>query len=295
MNKLYIIAPRSLFGSSGALVTAFSFVLMFPGLAAAQELVVEPDDFAVETQLKDAVVGVTLTIDSRPDLSVISLESYGLPSTGVRYFGASTQDGGISAAFFNNSRFRADFLNTASAVSIDFIGLKVFGFLTRGHLEAFDCFGNLVDTYTTQQLDLGEIETATVTSATANIAYIISSIPIIDGEINSGHGIDNMNATVNGTACLPPDDDGDGVANDLDLCPGSNFAADTNPSTKQNRLWSDAGGAFLFGDGTHSGVTLKDTGGCSASQIIEVFALGEGHFKYGISKSAMQQYLESIR
>jgi hypothetical protein len=89
-----------------------------------------------------------------------------------------------------------------------------------------------------------------------------------------------------------PDADGDGVPDTEDQCPGTDLAADTAPTDlKKNRMWSDADGVFYFGDGTPAGITVEDTGGCSASQVIAAAGLGLGHERFGISSSAMDAYL----
>jgi hypothetical protein len=88
------------------------------------------------------------------------------------------------------------------------------------------------------------------------------------------------------------DSDGDGVGNSADLCPGTDLASDAAPEgLKKNRLWSTTSGAFVFGDGSDSGVTVTDSGGCSASQIIEAAGLGAGHTRFGISKSALASFI----
>ena len=95
--------------------------------------------------------------------------------------------------------------------------------------------------------------------------------------------------------CVDLDDDNDGVADDVDRCPATDLAGDTAPEQlKKNRMWSNDSGEFLFGDGSPVGVTITDTLGCSASQIIDYIGLGNGHEKFGISKSAMKAYLSSI-
>ena len=96
--------------------------------------------------------------------------------------------------------------------------------------------------------------------------------------------------------CVDLDDDNDGVADDVDRCPATDLAGDTAPGQlKKNRMWSNDSGEFLFGDGSPAGVTIADTLGCSASQVIDDIGLGNGHEQFGISKSAMKAYLSSIR
>ncbi|HUW03238.1 MAG TPA: hypothetical protein VMW08_12860 [Acidimicrobiales bacterium] len=88
------------------------------------------------------------------------------------------------------------------------------------------------------------------------------------------------------------DDDGDGVLDDDDMCADTDLATDIAPSgQRRHRLWSDATGHFVFGDGTDSGTMLADTAGCSARQVIEAASLGNGHSKHGISKGALAAHV----
>jgi hypothetical protein len=97
------------------------------------------------------------------------------------------------------------------------------------------------------------------------------------------------------------DADDDGVPDEDDVCPdtmipesvpllslGSNrwalvdadFVFDTNPSTE------DEGSTIAF--------TVDDTRGCSCEQIIEAWALGLGHAKFGCSGGAMLQWIATV-
>ncbi len=88
---------------------------------------------------------------------------------------------------------------------------------------------------------------------------------------------------------VDPDDDNDGVDDSVDRCAGTVLADDEAPRRlKRNRTWSDASGAFVGTD-----LTVVDTHGCSASQIIEAAGLGNGHRKFGISDSALQDWVAS--
>ena len=89
---------------------------------------------------------------------------------------------------------------------------------------------------------------------------------------------------------VDPDDDGDGVLDGDDLCAGTDLAGDTAPAQlKRNRFWSDGAGAF-----GESGWTIADTGGCSASQIIDAADLGRGHTRFGLTNSALGDWVSSI-
>ncbi len=88
---------------------------------------------------------------------------------------------------------------------------------------------------------------------------------------------------------VDPDDDNDGVDDPADRCAETDLADDTAPARlKRNRFWSDASGVF-----GGSGYTVADTGGCSASQIIDAAGLGNGHRRFGISRSALREWIAS--
>ena len=59
---------------------------------------------------------------------------------------------------------------------------------------------------------------------------------------------------------------------------------------KPNRVAANENGTFLDGKGRSAGVTLQDTAGCSAAQIIAVAGLGNGHSKFGISKGELMEW-----
>lgn len=122
-------------------------------------------------------------------------------------------------------------------------------------------------------------------SSNSAVAYVVIDI---EGNYATVFAIDDFVFTAS------TDSDADGVVDDDDLCPGTDLAADSNSQTKTNRLWSDDEGIFRFGDGADSGITVTDTGGCSAIQVIIVAGLGDGHEKFGISKSAIGEYLSSL-
>lgn len=89
---------------------------------------------------------------------------------------------------------------------------------------------------------------------------------------------------------IDPDDDGDLVLDSDDLCPTTDLVGDVAPSSlKRNRSWSDADGRF--GD---SGWTIVDTGGCSASQIIDASGLGRGHQRFGLSRGVLSAWIRHI-
>ncbi|WES64705.1 hypothetical protein P0L94_01225 [Microbacter sp. GSS18] len=104
----------------------------------------------------------------------------------------------------------------------------------------------------------------------------------------------NIVGTGAGVPLSAIDSDGDGVSDAFDLCPGTVLGeADEPPSPKKNRFWADDAGEFVDATGSASGWSIEDTAGCSAAQIIEAAGLGQGHTRFGITRSALEQWAAS--
>jgi len=99
----------------------------------------------------------------------------------------------------------------------------------------------------------------------------------------------------------PPDDDGDGVLNDSDMCPDT-VIPEGAPSGELNpNHWAltEDGNGFDFdtvlkgkGKGPNRSYTIEDTAGCSCEQIIDAQGLGNGHTYQGCSIGAMDNWVE---
>ena len=90
------------------------------------------------------------------------------------------------------------------------------------------------------------------------------------------------------------DDDNDGVDDETDACPDTRLGdADRPDRLRANRYYANADGVFVDADGNEAGYTVADTGGCSASQIIEAAGLGKGHQKFGITGSSLDDWVAS--
>lgn len=87
------------------------------------------------------------------------------------------------------------------------------------------------------------------------------------------------------------DADGDGVDDPDDRCADTDPAAPAPPKWSKNRFWNDADGAFVTSDGTASGWTLADTGGCDGHQIIAAAGLGAGHARHGLSRGELADWV----
>jgi TolB protein len=94
---------------------------------------------------------------------------------------------------------------------------------------------------------------------------------------------------------VSPDTDGDGVIDDDDVCPGTVLPEDQpTRGLKKNRFIANGDGDFVDGNGTLAGISVADTGGCSGSQIITAAGLGNGHSKFGISRSALLDWIATL-
>ncbi len=91
---------------------------------------------------------------------------------------------------------------------------------------------------------------------------------------------------------LNTDLDGDGVKDEVDLCPDTELPDMPLRELKSNRYRATIDG-FVAGDGT-LGPTLDETGGCSATQIVELLDLGDGHLRFGITASALDDWVDAL-
>jgi len=99
---------------------------------------------------------------------------------------------------------------------------------------------------------------------------------------------------------LVKDSDGDGVTDDLDMCPGT-MIPEAAPTLRLvvNR-WALADDDRDFntvnpnGKGPQLSFDIFDTAGCSCEQIVEEQGLGNGHLKFGCSIGAMQGWVEML-
>ena len=106
------------------------------------------------------------------------------------------------------------------------------------------------------------------------------------------------------------DGDGDGVLDDLDVCPGT-VIPEGVPTVRLgvNRfaLVDDDGvfdtrspgprsivSAYSNRPGPGASFTIEDTAGCSCEQIIEAQDLGAGHVKFGCSIGAMREWIDLV-
>ncbi|MFK8051396.1 MAG: hypothetical protein AB8F65_00370 [Woeseiaceae bacterium] len=101
---------------------------------------------------------------------------------------------------------------------------------------------------------------------------------------------------------LTVDQDGDGVADNRDVCPGT-VIPETTTSGRVGRLrFTLANDDFVFDRGGDPDqfsfvipVTTTDTAGCSCNQIIDALDLGNGQRKFGCSAGVLRRWIRSVR
>jgi dienelactone hydrolase len=108
------------------------------------------------------------------------------------------------------------------------------------------------------------------------------------------------------TCPFTPDTDGDGVTDPFDHCPdtvlpdvvsGPPANAKATPmaaAVQEHRFAATEDGRFVTASGVDSGLTVADTGGCSAAQIVDGLELGQGHAKFGVTRDALDDWIASL-
>ena len=145
-------------------------------MANAILITVDPDSFADGTDISNAFSGISLSaIDGGFNVlstpSVFSQTS-SLASTGTQVFG---HDGIFVETWAEGlvADLRIDFAQATDFISLDIIANDGFD---PGFLAAYDSADALLGSFTTQgDLGSGTPETATISSGSANIAYVIAS------------------------------------------------------------------------------------------------------------------------
>lgn len=176
--------------------SAFSVFLLIAGLSSAHAVTVEPDDYALGTNISSIVPGITLAVvdGSGTFLSdVFSVDPTvqagpGIASTGSLTFGHAV--GTLIHTFYYPSKIlRADFGTAVFSVSIDVIANDT---TDTGILQAFDASDTLIGSFTTAALNNDEYATAVFSSTAGNIAYIMA------GGIDGGNTLllDNLQVRV---------------------------------------------------------------------------------------------------
>ena len=173
-------------------IALITIICAFVAAPASADLV-DPDAFAVGTDISNAFAGVTLSsigagFDGVIDSRIFAINPNGgypepfSASTGSLVFGTSDNTFPHLFGGWGGEQLRVDFSIGATLVSLDAIGNNGSDF---GSLQAYDAGGTLVDSYSTGQLTLSSFEAMTVSGS--NIAYVIAS-----GVGGDSLGFDNL-------------------------------------------------------------------------------------------------------
>jgi hypothetical protein len=234
------------------LVVCVGGTLWLQGHGEARILVfVEPDDFALGTDLGTAFPGVTLSVTEFSGVPVIAGSGldggFQLASTGTQVFARQqVQDNGgywqrVSSPGLGS--LRIDFAEPTDFVAIDMIGPDD----SVGELQVFDAAGTLLETFTTDRFPRFAVVTVSITRSTADIAYAIAGgIP--------GESLLLDNLRFNGEGYFTQ------VATTLEECIGDLDAATADSDQDGHRDLDDAC------PGTAAGATVDQTG-CSLAQF----------------------------
>lgn len=88
------------------------------------------------------------------------------------------------------------------------------------------------------------------------------------------------------------DSDRDGVADTADVCAGTSLP-DGYRKLASGSYYANGSGAFVDGTGRSAGISVKDTGGCSASQIAKAVGLKGKSASSGIPLSTLTSWANS--
>ena len=155
-------------------------VALLVGQSVAYGVIVEPDDFADNTDISNAVAGVTLSAvgSEVAGPEVYSREAGGLASTGTRVFGFVRAVPGAPSVpetawwdFIGYSSLRADF-----AVPTDYVAIDVIADDSpdAGILTAYNAGGVELDSVQSAVISFGEVDTMVISRGSADIAYILA-------------------------------------------------------------------------------------------------------------------------
>lgn len=158
---------------------AYTLLISLSALATTTAAVVDPDAFAVGTNISAAFPGVTLSavgggFGAGPDIFSVDPTAHAEPfnaSTGRLTFGTNSSS---FPHLFREPGFlemRVDFANPAKSVSLDYIGNNGSD---TGVMRAFNSSDVQVGNYTTVSLTVSQFETMTITRPSPDIAYVLA-------------------------------------------------------------------------------------------------------------------------
>jgi len=98
--------------------------------------------------------------------------------------------------------------------------------------------------------------------------------------------------TGGGAVVAPADADKDGVIDSADVCSGT-VLPDAVSRPAAGSYYANRSGAFVDGTLASAGITVADTGGCSAAQIAQAVNLNKNAAKSGVPLATLQSWAAS--
>ena len=127
---------------------------------------------------------------------------------------------------------------------------------------------------------------------------IIAEMRRPDSDLRYGLKEEDLQRWVAAVAALDiegADADGDGVADDEDVCPATELGIAPTVRLTKNRYYSNVAGQFVDDRATLSEFDVADTGGCSTQQIVAAAGLADSNLRYGLWDYLLQDWVEAVR
>ena len=177
--------------------------------------------------------------------------------------------------------------------------IAIYGYAGNGTMEAADVlvtgvpitFASAPPVY--EHHDVSALLTPDVFAAGWAGFSLRAEPPVFEGS-GSGHDFADCQGDVQFPILIiksltkDQDEDGDGVADADDVCPGT--MPDAFPELHETRYSYD-GSVVVSGIGENPPHTIQETGGCSAGQIVAARGLGPLHERYGLGHDALESWI----
>jgi hypothetical protein len=150
-------------------------------------VVLEPNNYAHNQLINDAIPEVSLSVvgTNASITQVLARDASFGTGYSTRAFAGYDKNSILNAFWTGGKQLRMDFQTPVRQISLDAIGALTAGSYAR--LDAYDAAGNILARYTTSKMSLGTVETMTVSSSTADIAYAIAY-----GHASTNVGLDHL-------------------------------------------------------------------------------------------------------
>lgn len=190
-------------------------------------------------------------------------------------------------------------VSAATAATVDACGQTLE--LTSGTVATITC-GSITILVDSGQVEVTLGDGSTLTLDAADEATVDEGeVTVLSGSATiTPDGGEPVTVEAGDTYVVGGDADSDGILDAEDVC--SDTMAETLGTfdLKPNRYYLDSSGSFVDGDGEAvlddygTPITVGATGGCSATQIIDEAELGKGLDRFGITRSALLDWIAGL-